>query len=82
MRMIVLSTLFALGLGIAGAPAASAAPISGLSNAVTVQSLVEDAQYYRRRRYYRRPHCRTVRVCRRTPWGRRCHYERICRRGW
>jgi len=80
MRMIILSTLFALGVGIAGAPAASAAPIGGLSSAVTVNSMVEDAQYYRRHRRWRRPVCRSVRVCRFTPWGRRCHYERICRR--
>ncbi|MBI1205527.1 MAG: hypothetical protein GC182_23735 [Rhodopseudomonas sp.] len=80
MRMIILSTLFALGVGIAGAPAASAAPISGLSTAVPSASMVEDVQYY----YRRRPVCRTVRVCRYSRYERRriCHLERVCRRGW
>ena len=88
MRMIILSALFALGLGIAGAPSASAAPMSGLSNAALANPLIEDAQYYRRdrRRYrrsrrYRRPRCRNVRVCDRTIFGRVCHYERVCRGG-
>lgn len=76
MRMIILSALFGLGVGLAGIPAANAAPISGLSSAVE-GSLIQDAQYYGYRR-----HCRTVRVCRRGPWGRRCHLERVCRRGW
>jgi hypothetical protein len=76
MRMIILSALFGLGVGLAGIPAANAAPISGLSSAVE-GSLVQDVQYYRG---YRR--CRAVRVCRRGPWGRRCHIERVCRRGW
>ncbi|MCF8476077.1 MAG: hypothetical protein K9G60_03545 [Pseudolabrys sp.] len=86
MRMIILSALFALGLGIAGAPSASATPMSGLSNAVTANSLVEEAQYrdrrrYRRPRHYRRPRCRNVRVCDRTVFGRVCRYERVCRGG-
>ncbi|MDI1347108.1 MAG: hypothetical protein PSV22_23910 [Pseudolabrys sp.] len=76
MRMIILSALFGLGVGLAGIPAANAAPISGLSSAVE-GSLVQDVQYYGGRR-----HCRAVRVCRRGPWGRRCHIERVCRRGW
>ena len=80
MRMIILSALFALGVGIAGTTAASAAPINGLSKALAATSVIEDAQYYRRDRRWRGPRCRTVRVCRRTPYGRRCHYERICYR--
>jgi len=76
MRMIILSALFGLGVGLAGIPAANAAPISGLSSAVD-GSLVQDVQYYGG---YRR--CRAVRVCRSGPWGRRCHIERVCRRGW
>lgn len=37
-------------------------------------------------RYYRPPpppvRCRNIRVCRMTPYGRRCHIERVCRRVW
>lgn len=83
MRMILLSALFALGVGLAGSTAASAAPISGLSKALTTNSLLTEAQIYivPPRRYRRPPvRCRTVRVCRITPYGRRCHNERICRR--
>ena len=76
MRMIILSALMGLGIGLAGVPAASAAPISGLSSAALDNSLTQDIQYRRGR------HCRSVRVCRRGPYGRRCHIERVCRRGW
>lgn len=80
MRALILSSLFALGLGLAAAPA-SAAPIADINAAITGQNLVEQTQYYR---YHRRPRvrCHNVRVCRMTPWGRRCHYERVCRRVW
>jgi hypothetical protein len=74
--MILLACLFALGAGLAAAPA-SAAPIGGLSTATIEGSMIQDVQYYRGRR-----HCRSVRVCRRGPYGRRCHIERVCRRGW
>lgn len=77
MRMIILSALMGLGIGLAGMPAANAAPISGLSSTAIEGGLLQDAQYYRRGR-----HCRSVRVCRRGPYGRRCHIERVCRRGW
>lgn len=78
MRAIILTALFGLGVGLAGIPAANAAPISGLSStAVEIGSPVEDVQYWRGRRG-----CRSVTVCRRGPYGRRCHVERVCRRGW
>ena len=79
MRMIILSALMGLGIGLAGVPAANAAPISGLSSAAVEGNLLQDVQYYRGRR-----HCRSVTVCRRGHHGRRCHIERICRgyRGW
>lgn len=83
MRMIILSALLGLGIGLAGAPAANAAPISGLSGAVE-GSLIQDAQYYSGS-YYRPRHrvrCRSIRVCRVGYYGRRCHIERVCRRGW
>lgn len=81
MRTIILSAIVGLGIGLAGVPAANAAPMSGLSSAAIVDSLiVQDAQYYRRDRRWRRPNCRSVQVCRRGPYGRRCHIERICRR--
>lgn len=79
MRMIILSALFGLGVGLAGIPAANAAPISGLSSAVD-GSLIQDVQYYGG--YRSRRNCRAIRVCRRGPYGRRCHIERVCRRGW
>jgi len=81
MRMIILSALLGLGIGLAGAPAANAAPISGLSTAVE-GSLIQDVQYYGPRHYRprHRVRCRSVRVCRTGYYGRRCHVERICRR--
>ena len=79
MRMILLSALLGLGIGLAGTAGASAAPLGGLSTPVEMGSLVEQAQYYRRRVRHR-VRCNTVRVCRVTPWGRRCHRERVCRR--
>ncbi len=75
MRMIVLSALFAAGVGLAGMGGAIAAPVSnGLNGATNSSStLLEQIQW---RRGYR---CRAVTVCRRGPWGRRCHTERVCR---
>jgi hypothetical protein len=72
MRVIMLSALFALGVGLAANTAASAAPVSGgINNASTSLSatLIEKAAYA----------CRRVTVCRRGPYGRRCHVERVCR---
>lgn len=84
MRMIILSALIGLGIGLAGIPTANAAPISGLSSTAIEGSFIHDAQYYRRRHYRHRPRvvCRTIRVCRAGYYGRRCHIERVCRRGW
>jgi hypothetical protein len=79
MRALILSSLFALGLGLAGAPAANAAPISAINDAVVGQNMVDQAQYYRPR-HRPRVRCHNVRVCRWTPYGRRCHIERVCRR--
>lgn len=79
MRMILMSALFALGLGLAGSTGASAAPVgAGIGAAANSSSLLQEIQYYRRD--YRRGHrCRQVRVCRHGPYGRRCHWERVCR---
>jgi hypothetical protein len=78
MRMIILSALFAVGVGLVGTTGASAAPgVPGLAPAANSSSMLQDVQYYRR--HYRRDRCRTVRVCRFGPYGRRCHLERICR---
>lgn len=76
MRKLALTALFALGVGLA-ASAASAAPIStgaaGLSTAGISASLVEQTAV----------RCRTVRVCRIGPYGRRvCRWTRVCRRVW
>ena len=82
MRTIILSAIVGLGIGLAGIPAANAAPMSGLSSTALEGGSVLDVQYYggRRDRNWRRPHCRSVQVCRRGPYGRRCHIERVCRR--
>jgi hypothetical protein len=76
MRALILSSLFAIGLGLAATPA-SAAPIADINAAVSGQAMVDQVQYYRPRHRVR---CNNVRVCRMTPWGRRCHWERVCRR--
>jgi hypothetical protein len=74
MRMIVLSALFALGVGLTATTGASAATIgSGINNASTSLSatLIEKAAYG----------CRRISVCRRGPYGRRfCEVRRVCRR--
>lgn len=75
MRILILSALFALGVGLAGMGGASAAVGTGLNNAANASSILEDVQYGYRRRH----RCRQVQVCRRGPYGRRCHWERICR---
>jgi hypothetical protein len=77
MRVVILSALMGLGIGLAGIPAANAAPISGLSSTAVDSSLITDVQYYGRR-----PRCRSVQVCRRGPYGRRCRIERVCRGRW
>jgi hypothetical protein len=82
MRMIVLSAVLALGVGLAGTAGVSAAPGgTGLGEAAQNATLLQDVQYYRRhyRRYHRRSYCRSVRVCHRSYYGRRCHWERVCR---
>jgi len=78
MRMIVLSALFAAGVGFAGAGSAVAAPVSnaGLNNAVQSSSILDEVQYRRG------PNCRMVRVCRSGPYGRRCRTDRVCGRRW
>lgn len=72
MRMIALSALLALGLGFAATTGASAAPATGLSQTLDINSssLLQDVAV----------RCRRVTVCRRGPYGRRCHVERVCRR--
>jgi hypothetical protein len=76
MRVIILSALFAVGVGLAGMGGASAAiGGNGINNAANASSLLEEVQWRRRDRF-----CRSVTVCRRGPFGRRCHVERVCRR--
>ena len=75
MRMLILSALLAVGVGFAGTTGASAAVAgNGINNAANSSSLVEQIQWRRGVR------CRSVQVCRRGSWGRRCHMERVCRR--
>jgi hypothetical protein len=74
--MIVLSALFAVGVGLAGAGSAVAAPLSnnGINNAAQSTSIVDQIQYRG---------CRTIRVCRTGPHGRRvCRMDRVCRSRW
>lgn len=79
MRTIILSALFAAGIGLAGIGGANAAPASGLLNGLANgNSMLEEVQY-RPHRYRNRQRCRSVQVCRRGPHGRRCHWERVCR---
>jgi hypothetical protein len=76
MRMIVLSALFAAGMGLVGAGSSVAAPLSnnGINNAAQSTSIVDQIQYRG---------CRTVRVCRTGPYGRRvCRMDRVCGRRW
>lgn len=81
MRMVMLSALFALGLGFAGSAPVSAAPVGNLAKLPAASALLQDAQIVIVGPRYRRPHCRSVRVCHRTRHGRlRCGYERVCRR--
>ncbi len=76
MRKLALSALVTLGLGLVVSSAAVAAPLSagaaGLSTATISASLIEQTAV----------RCRNVRVCRMTPWGRRCRVDRVCRRVW
>lgn len=83
MRRIVFSILFAVGVGLAGTGVASAAPVAGypIPAATPVVEQVQYYTYHRRHRWHRwhRPFCRTERVCRRGPYGRRCWVRRVCR---
>ena len=77
MRKIVLSAVFALGMGLAASTGASAAPLStGLSTGATAApnaSMIQDVALI----------CRRVTVCHRGPYGRRfCEVRRVCRRVW
>lgn len=74
MRKIVLSAVFALGMGLAASTGASATPLSiGLTNGATASpnaSLIEDVAM----------RCRRVTTCHRGWHGRRvCETRRICR---
>lgn len=77
MRKIVLSAVFALGMGLAASTGASATPLSaGLSTGAAAApnaSLIQDVAIV----------CRRITVCHRGPHGRRwCRVERVCRRRW
>jgi hypothetical protein len=77
MRKIVLSAVFALGMGLAASTGASAAPLSaGLSAGATAApnaSMIETVAMV----------CRRMTVCHRGRYGRRvCRTERVCRRHW
>jgi hypothetical protein len=69
MKIFVLAALFALGAVLVAPSGASAAPISGTSNAVSSSSLLEPVYYA----------CRNVRVCHSYYYGRRCYWRRVCR---
>jgi hypothetical protein len=77
MRKIVLSAVFALGMGLAASTGASAAPLStGIANGAAAApnaSMIQDVALV----------CRRVTVCHRGRYGRRiCEVRRVCRRVW
>lgn len=77
MRKIVLSAVFALGMGLAASTGASAAPLSaGLSTgaiAAPNASMVETVAMV----------CRRMTTCHRGAYGRRvCRTTRVCRHRW
>ena len=75
MRKIVLSAVFALGMGLAASTGASAAPLSnGLTSGATAApnaTMIQDVAWG----------CRRTTVCHRGRYGRRvCETRRVCRR--
>ena len=71
MRLVLMSALVALGFAFSGAANAATANFgAGMAEAAKSTSLVEQVQIRR---------CRSVRICRSGPFGRRCHWERVCR---
>ena len=73
MKAIVLGTLFAAGTALAVIGGASAATIGGgLDNAAKNFSPVENVVLV----------CRRIEVCRHTPAGRVCRFERVCKERW
>jgi hypothetical protein len=72
MRVVLLPTILALGLGLAVTNSSQAASFgAGVNEAAKTNTLVDTMQYRR---------CRAVRVCRSGPFGRRCRVERVCGR--
>jgi hypothetical protein len=58
MRIIVLATLTAVGIGLAGVSGVAAAPVNGagaIGFAVDTLPQLDNAQYWRYRRHYWRP---------------------------
>ena len=82
MRKIVLTALFAAGIGLAGVAGAAAAPASPTLNGVAPASLVTPAQVVivGPRRYRRPRHrvCRPVRRCYYTRHRRVCTVRTVC----
>jgi len=77
MRKIVLSAVFALGMGLAASTGASAAPLStGVATGAAAApnaSMIQDVALV----------CRRVTICHRGRYGRRiCRVERVCRHRW
>ncbi len=79
MHKIVLSALFALGLGLAGATGASAAPVAAGYSPAATAPLIEQIQYRPYRYHRRHRYCYNVRRCWRGYHGRRvCRVQRVC----
>ena len=71
MRILLLSTLLALGLGLLATGSSQAAGVgAGIGEAAKTTSITEDVQWRR---------CRMVRRCWFGPYGRRCRVDRVCR---
>jgi len=73
MRKTILPALFGLGLGLAGASIAAAAPgAAGINDAAKASTLVERTVLI----------CKRITVCHHTAVGQLCHKERVCRHRW
>jgi len=73
MRMIVLSSLFVLGIGLAAPSGAAAAIGSGLNYAAGANSPFKRIVLV----------CRKIEVCHHREFGRRvCRIERVCKERW
>jgi hypothetical protein len=71
-RRVLTAAALGLGLGLSNLTGATAATVgAGIDTAAKNATVIEQAQYYHR--------CRSVRICREGPFGRRGRWEHVCR---